>query len=163
MDLLILAAGVLGAAGKVYREAMNGGVVLLGVALVVVALSRQSDAVVRLLAMGLLTVAWVAPWQVWLAVHHIHPEDAPPALTAVSPGYLIDRVDRVGVTIRFLSESLPNQGLWNWIVPVFVVIAVAALGAVRRLAAYYLGGVLALVGALLFAYWTLKADIEFIG
>jgi hypothetical protein len=95
----------------------------------------------------------VLPWRLWLAAHDLS-SDLPVA-KGLDPGYLADRADRVGPSLRALRHEIFDPGQWMLLVPIAAAIALLVLlsrGARRVSAFYVLSGTL-VFASLVWAYW----------
>lgn len=98
-----------------------------------------------------LVAAWVTsvPWLVWRALHDV-PSDFS-LRTALDPGYLADRADRIGPSADAVATSLVGRD-WPLIVPVFFALTILGLLVERRALWLLPAGVFAT--CLLFWVWT---------
>ena len=89
-------------------------------------------------------VAFALPWRIWLAIQSPpQNQPAPPISDAIRPGFLIDRLGKLDNGLQALLRQAIEQGRYSWVIPAFLVVAVASLWdpARRRVAAFYLRAV----------------------
>jgi hypothetical protein len=107
----------------------------------------------------------IIPWQIWMAAHDIGNKDVPGLGTTLNADYLSDRTDRLDLAFHRLLTVVGNQGVYLWIGPAFLAIAVAAIvvgrSRMRSIGAFYLAAVLLFFASLLWVFWTGVLDIQF--
>jgi hypothetical protein len=106
-------------------------------------------------------VAVVAPWRVWLAVHHLSDAVQPPLPRALSPAYLLGRHRLHRVVAALLDQALRQ---WGWLLAIFVVCVAFCLvtPATRRVAGFYLA-VCAAIGLMLtWLYTATPLSLDFL-
>ena len=110
-----------------------------------------------------IVAASVLPWLVWRSAQGHEAADQAPLSDALSPSYLADRGDRLDATLGYVFPELSNLGNWLWAAPAFLAIAIVcvAAGALRRVAAFYLGAAFLMFAGLVWAYWTGLLEIEY--
>ena len=110
-------------------------------------------------AAGAVVVA-LLPWRIWLAAHGI--EGDMPVAKGLNPGYLLDRIDRVGPAIAAINGQFADPERWLFILPLATLVVVASLvsGVGRRVAAFYLGCFLLVWAAFVWSYWISPHDLE---
>jgi hypothetical protein len=160
---LLLGSVLLGAAANVKNEGTVGALIIVACA-GAVALA-EPDRRARLRAWWpsvAIVAALAAPWRIWVAANGIHNSDQPAFHTAISPGYLIDRIDRARIALERLLEYI-TSGSWFMFFAALVVLAVVRLVARRgdRLAAFYLATAVLLAFSVVFAYWTSSLPVQF--
>lgn len=154
---VVLAAALLGGAANLKAEGLAfAGLVLLSAGVARTAPRAWGQLKPWAVGLGVL-VAFVLPWRIWLAIH-TPPQNQPsaPLSDAIRPGFLTDRADQLDAGLQALLRHVADQGRFAWVVPAFLVVAVAALWdpALRRLAGFYLGAVGLTFAALAWVYWT---------
>jgi hypothetical protein len=130
------------------------------VAVVLVAASR-----LRAWRPGLVLIAAplvaVIPWRVWLHTHHIHPNSAFPYSKLLDPGYLADRIGRLGTALADLPAYLLSVDRWLLAVPTAVVLALLLVRRRPALTVLVLGtALLAFLGNAAI-YWISPLDVHF--
>jgi hypothetical protein len=164
-SLLALATLFLAAAANTKNEGLTSAVCVLGTAFVVsaampAAAGRRADLRALLLAVAAFAVA-IAPWRLWLAVHHVGGDM--PVGKGLDPAYLADRTNRISPTLKALYAQLTDQGSWSFVLPLGIGVVLACLLARtgRRLAAFYgLAGV-AVFLSVVWAYVINPNDLSF--
>jgi len=155
------AALCLAAAANTKNEGMVFALVLLVVAVAVaVAVSRRMCVLAVAGAAAALVLA-VIPWRLWVSDHGPIPSDVTPLSKSLHPGFLADHVGQLDLGAQRLLEHFADLA-YGWLIPAFLVVAVAALlsGRAARASAFYLAGVVGVVLALLWVYWTsLQPDV----
>jgi hypothetical protein len=161
---LVLAAVMLGGAINTKVEGVGFAMIVLVAAVVTRVWPRRwAELRAGALALGVV-VAFMLPWWIWNRIHDPHEnQPAAPLSEALDPGFLADRKDQLDFGLHKLVEVLADQGRFAWIVPAFLVLAVACLltDTRRRLAAFYLTSSGLCFLALVWVYWTTKAGDPF--
>jgi hypothetical protein len=106
-------------------------------------------------------LATFAPWLVWRAANGI--EGRVPLSDAFDVGYLADRTARIGPATEALAHHLADPTEWVLVVPLAVVLSVAA--AVRTRTTAWLAPALVVVAGFAFwtwAYWADGDEIRFL-
>jgi hypothetical protein len=88
-------------------------------------------------------LAAIAPWRVWLAIHHISGDM--PIGKGLDPRYVIGRASRIPPTLTALYDQVTMQGAWHYVLPLAIALVIASLivrGARWSAAFYGLTGVL---------------------
>ena len=155
----LLTALFLAAAALVKTEGFLLGA-LLGVLLLAFGLStrRYRDLAVIVLA----PVAALLPWKLWLELH-----DAPLWSELYDfgdlfrPGYLLDRIDRLGYALEHMTRSVLAPDLWLLSLPIVAVAIVLAAPRNRRLAGLAASWILVAFAGLASVYWISPLPIEF--
>jgi hypothetical protein len=152
---LVLAILFLAAAASTKNEGLTAAVSVLVAAGAVAALQhrplgRSRD--LRLLSLG--SVAFltaIAPWRVWLAIHHISGDM--PIGKGLDPRYVIGRASRIPPTLTALYDQVTTQGAWHYVLPLAIALVIASIvrGARWPAAFYGLAGVLTFL-SLIWAY-----------
>jgi hypothetical protein len=150
LGALFLAAGANGKKeGVVFAAAVvvAAGAVLLGL--------RAWRAVGRLAIAGVSALVFVAPWLIYVRANHLPSGDTTPLSTIFSGSYLVDRVDRLGLSIESTLGWLVDS-IWAYAAPALLAAAVVcfAVRYARPLAVYYVTAVALMICALLWMYWT---------
>ena len=151
----------LGAAANTKNEGQLTALALLLAMAAVVAVGRSRNW--RTLAgTAAITVASVLPWVVWRGANGHEDAHSPGLSNALSPSYLADRTDRLDRTVGLLFPEFSTQGNWLWVVPTFLALAIVCLltGAVRRVAAFYLGAATVMLMGLIWVYWSGTIEIN---
>jgi hypothetical protein len=165
----VLGGVLLGGAATTKNEGLIAAIIVMVLALIVVLARREQAPWRGRLGPWLGAAAFVAfavvPWQIWMAVHHITNKDVPGLGTTLDIGYLSDRTDRLNLAVQRLFNIFGNQGVYLWIAPAFLALAVAAIvagrGRMRSIAAFYLSAAVLFFAALLWVFWTGVLDIQF--
>jgi hypothetical protein len=152
---LVLCVILLAAGASTKNEGLTAATSTLAAALLVTViappagLSRRSAAMPLLAAIAAFAVT-IAPWRLWLAAHHITGEM--PVGRGLEPSYLIARADRIQPTVNAMLSEVTNQGLWYYLLPIFLAVAIAGLvtRGLRSIAAFY--GI-ATLGAAILVVW----------
>jgi hypothetical protein len=138
---LALATLFLAAAANTKNEGLTAAVCVLGAAFLVTALmprtgGRRADFRSLLIAAGAFVVM-IAPWRLWLAVHHIGGDM--PIGKGLDPSYLASRADRISPTLTALYAQITDQSAWYYVLPlaIGVVLACLLVRDARRPAAFY--------------------------
>lgn len=140
-SLLSLAALFLAAAANTKNEGLTAAVCALVVAFLITAarpVPRRRNADLRALVIACAAfAAAVAPWRLWLAVHHIGGDM--PVGKGLDPSYLASRSGRISPTLTALYAQISDQGVWHYLLPLGVsaVLACLIVRETRRLAAFY--------------------------
>jgi hypothetical protein len=106
-------------------------------------------------------IATFVPWLAWRVVNGI--DARVPLSDAVDPGHLGDRAERVGSAAETLARHLADPTEWLIIVPLALVLSIAAAARTRDVA--WLGPALILVAGFAFwtwAYWADRDEIDFV-
>ncbi len=159
---LALSALLLAAAAGTKNDGTIGAVIVLGVALVMVVVSRQRRGMRDLMvAGGLLLLVAVLPWQVWIAAHHLQTED--PVGHVLGPVYLIDHMGRVWPTLGALTTQLavPSRVTLFAQLALVVIIVCLAERRERLIAGFYLAVGLIYYASLVWALWASTLPIHF--
>jgi hypothetical protein len=142
-----------------FEGAIYAGALLLTLTVLVALDSRRGG----LPTLGALVVTslGVIPWRIWMWRHGVEPYQS--AGVALQPGVLLDRADRLPVTLGRLLRELFDPTSWLLLVPVSLVSAlVAACYGARRggvpLLLYTAGLVLAALSAI---YWLTPLPFRF--
>lgn len=156
--LLPLAAIMLAATANMKNEGLAATLAVLIVGGAVVA-ARKLNVKAYAAAAGAVVVA-LLPWRIWLAAHGI--EGDMPVAKGLNPGYLLDRIDRVGPAIAAINGQFADPERWLYILPLAALVVVASLlsGVARRVAAFYLGCFLLVWAAFVWSYWISPHDLE---
>ena len=156
--LLPLAAIMLAATANMKNEGLAATLAVLVVGGVVVA-ARKLNVKAYAAAAGAVVVA-LLPWRIWLAAHGI--EGDMPVAKGLDPGYLLDRIDRVGPAVAAINGQFADPERWLFILPLATLVVVASLvsGVGRRVAAFYLGCFLLVWAAFVWSYWISPHDLE---
>jgi hypothetical protein len=157
--LLVLAAIFLAAAGNTKNEGTVFVVAALVVAFAIVLVRRLDWRAFVVAAIGTVAVG-IAPWHLWISAHGIEPEIQ--ISQGLKPGYLWDRIDRLGPAIDAINGQLADQSRWAYLVPIAAVLVVFALfsGLGRRVAAYYLGVFVLVWAVFVWNYWISPIEID---
>lgn len=150
---IVLATLMLAAAANTKNEGFVAAVALLVAATAVLVAQRSWRRVAAMLGAWAGLGLAVLPWRLWLAAHDLS-SDLPVA-KGLDPGYLTDRADRVGPSLRALRHEIFDPGQWMLLVPIAAAIALLVLlsrGARRVSAFYVLSGTL-VFASLVWAYW----------
>lgn len=156
--LLPLAAIMFAATANMKNEGLAATLAVLVVGGAIVA-ARKLNVKAYAAAAGAVVVA-LLPWRIWLAAHGI--EGDMPVAKGLNPGYLLDRIDRVGPAIAAINGQFADPERWLFILPLATLVVVASLvsGVGRRVAAFYLGCFLLVWAAFVWSYWISPHDLE---
>jgi hypothetical protein len=152
----LLGAILLGAAANTKNEGLAAAAVVLLAALVVLLLARLPRWWIWLAATAIVSAATV-PWVAWRSSHDLTNGDLTPVADALSWSFLTDRGDRLGQAFGKLLAQLGSQGVWLWIVPCFLLLAVSCIVArpdLRRQAGFYLAVATLMLLSAVWVYWT---------
>lgn len=106
-------------------------------------------------------LATFVPWLAWRVVHGI--DARVPLSDAVDPGHLGDRAGRVGKAADALANHLVDPTQWLLLVPLALVLSVAAAARTRNLAWLTPAFVVAAgFGFWTWAYWADRDEIDFV-
>jgi hypothetical protein len=155
---LVVAVLLLGAAANVKNEALPMVAIALLVAAALLASSREWARLRQIAAAAAALVLAVLPWRLWVAIHDV-PSDIPIA-KGLTPGFLIERLDRVWPSFKALSWNLFKQG--GWIVPVacLTMILAARTRPDRRLGLFYLLTAAGVFISVLWAFMVRPAGLQ---
>lgn len=156
--LLPLAAIMLAATANMKNEGLAATLAVLLVGGAIVA-ARKLNGKAYAAAAGAVVVA-LLPWRIWLAAHGI--EGDMPVAKGLNPGYLLDRIDRVGPAIAAINGQFADPERWLFVLPLATLVVVASLvsGVGRRVAAFYLGCFLLVWAGFVWSYWISPHDLE---
>ena len=151
----LVVAGVCAAAAlAVKTEAAPEVAIVLAVVLVAARRRRRA-----LLGAAAGAYATALPWWIWRAAHDV-PERVP-LRDALDPSYLADRTGRVGQSASTLAGHLLDPTEWLLVVPLLIVLSLAA--ARRRRAALAPLVAVALGWAfLMWVYWAAPDDLDYL-
>jgi hypothetical protein len=154
---LALGAVLIAAAGNTKNEGLMVAVALLVVTGVVVLLRglRWRD---YLVAAGAVIVVQL-PWRIWMSSHGVETEFS--LSRGLSPGFLFHHADRIWPSIRTLGHELSDQGRWLYLLPLAVMVVLAALisGTGRRVAAFYTAVFAVVCAGFIWNYWASELPI----
>jgi hypothetical protein len=154
---LALGAAMVAAAGNTKNEGLMVAVALLLVTGVVVLLRglRLRD---FLIAGGAVVIAEL-PWRIWMSANGVETEFS--LSKGLNPGYLFDHADRIWPSIRTLGHELADQSRWLYLLPLAVLVVIAALisGAGRRVAAFYTAAFAVVCAGFIWNYWASELAI----
>ena len=104
----------------------------------------------------------VAPWRLWLAVHHLTDTVQPPLPRALNPGYVFGRSSELNRAATAMITQV--QLHWNWLAAIFLAACAFGFvtGAGRRAAAVYLGIFVVIIAELLWLYTTTPLSLDFL-
>jgi hypothetical protein len=155
---LALAAIMLAAAVNTKNEGLLVAVALLLVAYAI-ALAQGLRLRPLLLAVAAV-VAAILPWRIWTAVQGI--EGDMPVGKGLTPGFLLDRTDRVWPAIDALGHQLGDPDRWLYLLPLATLVIAASLisGVGRRVAGFYLASMLLICAGLVWSYWISPNPID---
>jgi hypothetical protein len=104
--------------------------------------------------------AGVAPWRIWLAVHHVANQGSYGRLTHV--GYLARHADRVPLAAAYMLAKMADPRAWLLVLPLFLVVLVdACRRRVPRVPTYaVITAVIAFAGLVL-AYWSTRLGLHY--
>jgi hypothetical protein len=157
---LVVAALLLAATASVKNEGLLLVVACFLAAGIVLA-ARRSWRPLGRLGLGFLGVlVAVAPWQIWIKAHDI--KSSLPIGKGLDPGYLADRFDRVGPTLKALLPMIESGGL-TYVVPLAVTLAVlgVATRGLRPVAAFYLLAGLGTLASVVWAFMITADSVEY--
>jgi hypothetical protein len=152
--LLLLGALFLGAAANTKVEGLLTAAVALGIALVIVLVSRQGRGrVLSVVLAGVVVLALALPWQIWVKAH-------PDIQTffdygkALSPSYMLGRLNLVPIAWRQLDPAFAEPTSLLFLVPIAFAMAIVAIatGVDRVLALFYLLLSVAVVGVIVWIF-----------
>lgn len=148
---LALAAVMLGAAANTKNEGLMVAVALLLVA-GAVGLVRRVRIRPFLIACGVVAVS-ILPWRIWMSAHDVKSDL--PVGKGLDPGYMLPRTSRIWPAIRTLSHELSDQSRWVYLLPLAVLVIIAALisGTARRVAAFYAASFVVVFAGFVWTYW----------
>ena len=157
----LLAAVMLGAAANTKLEGVGFAFIVLAAAAAARVWPRRwTELRTAAIALGVLIV-FMLPWSIWNEVQEPwENQPAAPLSEALTPSFLSDHKDQLDYGLHRLLDVITNQGVFSWIVPAFLVLAVACAltEARRRLALFYLGSAILSFLALVWVYWTTLAQ-----
>jgi hypothetical protein len=159
---IAVGALLLAAAANVKNEGLAGALAVLVASGAVCAASHTLRPAWRSwLAGAALTVALIAPWRVWLALHHVPNSDQPAFHVIANPAYVAARAGRGEQATTYVLAQL--TGNWPRTVPVLLAVATAALIAnrLRRVAVFWLATTVTVSFTIVFAYWTSRLPLSF--
>jgi hypothetical protein len=148
---LALAAVMLGAAANTKNEGLMVAVALLAVA-GVIGVVRHSRIRPFLFACGAVAVS-VLPWRFWMSANDIKTDL--PVSKGLDPAYMFDRTSRIWPSIQTLGHELSDQSRWLYLLPLAVLVVLAALisGTARRVAAFYAAAFVVVSAGFVWTYW----------
>lgn len=148
---LALAAVMLGAAANTKNEGLMVAIALLAVA-GVVGLLRHLRIRPFLIACGAVAVG-ILPWRIWMSAHNVTSDL--PLSKGLDPAYMFSRTSRISPAIRTLGHELSDQSRWLYLLPLAVLVVLAALisGTARRVAAFYTASFLVVSAGFVWTYW----------
>ncbi len=146
---------LLAAAASTKNEGLTAAGSTLAVALVVTfvaptpGFSRRRALAPLVIAIAAFAVM-VAPWRLWLAIHHITGDM--PVARGLEPSFLLEHASRLQPAVNALFSEVTNQGNWYYLLPIGLALVVAGLTTpgLRRIAAFY---GLAILGAFIMILW----------
>ena len=156
--LLPLAAIMFAATANMKNEGLAATLAVLVVGGAIV-LARRLNVRSYAAAAGAVVLAFL-PWRIWLAAHGI--EGDMPVSKGLNPGYLLDRIDRVGPAIAAINGQFADPDRWLYLLPLATLVVIASLvsGVGRRVAAYYLGCFLLTWAVFVWSYWISPHDLQ---
>jgi hypothetical protein len=156
---LPLAVVMLGAAANTKNEGLMVAVALILVA-GVVAWQRRLPIRHFLIACGVLAIT-VLPWRLYMSAHGIRSDL--PVSKGIDPGYMLPRADRIWPSIRVIGHDLAEQDKWLYLLPLAVLVVLAALisGIGRRAAAFYAATFLVVTAGYIWTYWLSQYQIGY--
>lgn len=150
-DTLWLGIIFLAAAANTKDEGLTGALAALIALWVGLAISKPGRGAVLRLGLGTAGfVVAIAPWQLWLAAHHVAGDV--PVGKGLDPSYVLGRMDRFMPSLTAFYQNATNSA-WLHALPLamFLVMVCICAGRVRRLAVFYfLAGLLNVIAIL----WT---------
>jgi hypothetical protein len=146
---LALAAVMLGAAANTKNEGLMVAVALL---LVAGAVLRRVPIRPFLIACAAVAVA-ALPWRFWMSANDIKTDL--PVSKGLDPAYMFDRTSRIWPSIQTLGHELSDQSRWLYLLPLAVLVVLAALisGTARRVAAFYAAAFVVVSAGFVWTYW----------
>jgi hypothetical protein len=152
---LVLSMVLLAAAASTKNEGVTAVVSTFAVALIVTLVApapglARRRALVPLLAAIAAFAGMVAPWRLWLAVHHIKGDM--PVARGFEPSFLLEHTGRIQPTVNALFSEVTAQSNWYYLLPMGLALVVAGLATpgLRRIAVFY---GLATLGAFIMVLW----------
>ena len=152
---LALSMILLAAAASTKNEGLTAVVSTLAVALIVTLVTpapglARRRAVVSLLVAIVAFAVMIAPWRLWLAVHHITGDM--PVARGLEPSFLLEHTARIQPAVNALFSEVTNQSNWYYLLPMGLALVVAGLTTrrLRRIAVFY---GLAILGAFIMVLW----------
>jgi hypothetical protein len=148
---LVLGAVMLAAAANTKNEGLMVAVALLVVA-GIFALVRGLPRREFLIAAGT-AIAVQLPWRIWMSANGVETEFS--LSKGLNPSYLAHHASRVWPSIRTLGHELSDQSRWLYLLPLAVMVVLAALisGAGRRVAAFYATAFAVVCAGFVWNYW----------
>lgn len=157
---LMIATILLAGAANTKDEGMTGAIAVLIGAWALLIFSRASRQQIRGLAIASVSfVAMLAPWQLWLAAHHIGGDI--PIAKGLDPIYVWDRMNRFGPSISAFYNNATSSG-WDGLVVIALIVLVLALytGTARREVSFYASAALLNVLAIVWVYVISPIDLS---
>jgi hypothetical protein len=155
---LLVACLLLAGAANTKNEGLLFAVLAVLLAFGAVTLARQRRRAVELAIAALGAAALVAPWRIWLALHHVRGEFS--LTSGLNPSYLADRGDRAKDAADALANAVFAPG-WRWLV--IGAVAISLIGAAipfrRPAALYHLALGMAAFGTLVWIYTIDRAGL----
>lgn len=163
-QLLFLATTMLAAAASTKDEDLVAGLLtFIAAGMTALCSHRRSRAeALRWIASSIALCALILPWRLWTRMHHLTDGVTPKLPQALTPGFILHRshaLDRV--VTAMLHQVL---GEFGWLLAVFLVTIVAALGTrtATRAAWLYLSAVSLSAAALIWLYSTTSVPLSFL-
>ncbi len=105
------------------------------------------------LALACVSIAAIVPWKLWLSAHDVPRTPAYDANDLLRPGFLLDRVGRLGVALQELPQYFFSWSAWLVALPLALVLAAALVRERPELSAFVLGAVAIALAGNLVVYW----------
>ena len=135
---------------------------MLGLALLIVLAAATNFRPRRtLIALVAVVVLAAVPWQVWHAANGAPSQSDYQLGDIARIGWLADRVDRLGIALRGLTEIILDPGRWLLTVPLVLLLAVVLRKSRPGLAAFAAGTIALTFAAYLGIYWIGRLEIHF--
>jgi hypothetical protein len=154
---LALGAAMVAAAGNTKNEGLMVAVAILLVT-GVVALLRGLRLRDFLIACGAVVIVEL-PWRIWMSANGVETEFS--LSKGLNPGYLFHHASRIWPSIRTLGHELSDQSRWLYLLPLAVLVVLAALisGTGRRVAAFYAAVFGVICAGFIWNYWASELPI----
>jgi len=150
--LLVLTGILLVGASLTKREGL-GLALLLSVALAVAARVEGRRGWARALLLGPMLIVAALPWQIWLHAEHVAYTPDYSLRTLLHPGYLFDRLGRLGIALERLPRIALSFDHWLLVLPLALLLAFLVIGTRSSLAVLVLGVIGAGYLGLACVYW----------
>jgi hypothetical protein len=104
-------------------------------------------------ALASVAIAAIVPWKIWLSAHDVPRNPAYDPHDLLRPGYLGDRIGRLGVALQEVPHYFFSWSAWLVALPLVLVLAAALVRTRPELSAFALGAVGVALAGNLIVYW----------